>query len=487
MSWLWVLLACNPQSEDTAGRDFDVDFAWGAATAGFQVDMGCPTWSDDVCLDTASDWYQWVTDPTITEDSSLFVTGEDVRVGPGMWELYEEDIARMQADGLTVYRMSLEWSRLFPDGAAEDAVSVADLDALVEPAALERYHQIFAALDEAGIAPLVTVNHYTLPLWVHDGVACHEDPTGCEASGWREDRIVPLIGRFAGWAGAEFGGEVDRWATLNEPFATTLSGYVLPGEDRSGPPGRFLDGEGAVASMVHQIEGHAAMYDALHAHDTVDADGDGASLEVGLVLNMVAIAPLDADDPGDAEAVEHLDQLYHGLFLDAVVHGDWDDDLDGTVDRTRDDLGGRLDWLGINYYNQVIVGDLDQPLISDIPISDVFPQFSWDPYPDGIAEVVARASEYQVPLIITENGTPYVEDRGSDVLEGHLSALAGAMADGADVRGYLYWSYVDNYEWNHGFDLRFGLYALDSDSKERTEREVLATYRDIISTGVVGR
>ena len=76
-----------------------------------------------------------------------------------------------------------------------------------------------------------------------------------------------------------------------------------------------------------------------------------------------------------------------------------------------------------------------------------------------------------------------MEDRGVEVLDGHLGSLRDAMANGADVRGYLYWSYVDNYEWNHGFDLRFGLYALDPDTKARVARPVLERYRELMATG----
>ncbi|MEQ1508575.1 MAG: family 1 glycosylhydrolase, partial [Myxococcota bacterium] len=453
-----LAVACRTDPAVVEARDFPDGFAFGTAVAGFQVDMGCPTWSDADCLDPASDWYQWVTDPAIVGDPSLYVTGEPVSDGPGMWELFEEDVDRMQADGMTALRMSLEWSRLFPDGAAEDAASVDALVPLANPAAVARYHAMFAALDAAGIDVVVTVNHYTLPTWVHDGVACHEDLTGC-ADGWvTRDRIVPLIARYAGFCAREFGGEVDRWYTLNEPFATTVSGYVFPTEDRSSPPGRLLDLDAGIAVMQDQIEAHAAMVDAIRAEDRVDADGDGAATEVGLVMNFVAMTPLDPDDPADVAAMDHADYLYHRMYVDAVTTGAWDDDLDGVADRTRPELADRLDVLGINYYNQLTIGALPSAPFDELPVFDFSFTFSWEPYPEGLGEVVDRAGAFGVPLWITENGTPSVADRGVEVLDGHLGSLAAAIGRGADVRGYLYWSYVDNYEWNHGLDLRFGLY-----------------------------
>lgn len=479
---LLLALACAPPVDPPA-RPFPEGFQWGAATAGFQVDMGCPTRSDADCLDPASDWYQWVTTPEIVDDDSLYVTGEDVRHGPGMWELFEQDVARMKADGHTQYRMSLEWSRLFPT-SAEDATTVEELLARANPDAVRRYHEQLAALADAGIAPLVTVNHYTLPTWVHDGVACHQDPDTCTASGWIDGpRITRLISLFAGFAGAEFGGEVDRWATLNEPFAITLSGYLQPGADRSNPPGLSFDGPRVVASLVHQIEAHAAMTDALRAQDTVDADADGDASSVGIVLNLVAMDPADPTRAADVQAVEHADHLYHRLFLEAVTAGRWDADLDGTFESTRPELADRLDWLGINYYNQMTVASIApiRPLGDAIPIFDFLPTFTFQvPYTEGLRRVVELAAPYGRPMWITENGTPRVE-LGEEVLVGHLEALWTAVDAGADVRGYLYWSLVDNYEWNHGFDLRFGLYELDIGTKARTARPVLERYRTIVS------
>lgn len=485
---LLTLVGCGPKAEDTppTGPTFPDGFLWGAATAGFQSEMGCPTWDAATCEDQASDWYAWVTDPGILADASLHVAGDPVSVGPGMWETFEDDVALMVADGHSAHRMSIEWSRIFPDGAAQTATSVDELAAHADADAVARYHEMLAALRSAGIEPLVTVNHYTLPLWVHDGVACHADLTSCEADGWvTRERILPLVALYAGFLGREFGSEVDRWFTLNEPFATTLSGYLSPGEDRSAPPGLSFEIDATVAVMLNQIEGHAVMYDALHAEDSADADGDGEAAAVGIVMNMVAIAPKDPERPEDLLAAEHADYLYHRLYLDAITAGAWDADLDGIPEETRADLANRLDMLGINYYNRLFVTGLPFPPVPEIPIFDLFPEFSWEPYPEGLAEVVQRGAEWQAPIYVTENGTPFVEDRGVEVLDGHLGALQGAIDGGVDVRGYLYWTWVDNYEWNHGFDLRFGLYELDPVTKARLPRPVRDRYAAIIEANAL--
>ncbi len=484
-SWIALLVGCTkPDPESNPGKTFPEAFKWGSATSGFQVEPGCPTWSDEVCVDTQSDWYAWVTSPEIID--SMPVTGEDVRHSPGMWETFEDDVQLMQQDGHTLYRLSIEWSRIFPDDASA-ATSVDELEPYANSAAILRYHEFFAALDAAGIEPLVTINHNTLPLWVHDGVGCHFDYENCTARGWADPATAYRIALYAGFVGREFGAEVDQWATLNEPFANLLSGYVQPGEDRAGPPGLTLAAEPGVAVIRNQIEAHAAMYDQLKTEDLSDVDEDGAAANVGIVLNMVAIDPKNPDRPEDDDAVAHADHLYHRLFLDGLTDGAWDEDIDGDFDTTRDDLADRLDWIGINYYNRMLVSSIApfQPFGDLAPAFDFLPEFTWESYEEGIGRVVERASVYGLPIFITENGTPNTED-AEPILEGHLESLWQAIDAGADVRGYAYWSFVDNYEWSHGLDMRFGLYELDIATKARTPRPVAERYREIIAAHGLG-
>ncbi|MFH1437428.1 MAG: family 1 glycosylhydrolase, partial [Pseudomonadota bacterium] len=197
---------CNGKGEFL---EFPQDFLWGTATAGFQVDMGCPSYD---CDDTGSDWYQWATDEYIIERG--LVNGDPPSMGPGHWELYESDfdLARDELSN-NAFRMSIEWSRIFPD-STEDAHDMAALEALADEEAVAHYHDVLAAMKERGLTPLVTLNHYTIPLWMHDGVACYRNYETCENSGWLDgERLIPEIAKYAGYAAAQFGGEVDLWAT----------------------------------------------------------------------------------------------------------------------------------------------------------------------------------------------------------------------------------------------------------------------------------
>jgi beta-galactosidase len=474
-AWILAVGCAAPPSEEVVG--FGEGFVWGSATAGFQVEAGCPTLAAEACEDRASDWYQYVTDPVFLDERSLFVTGESMSHAPGMWETWESDVARMKQANLGALRLSIEWSRLFPEDAW-DVDTVEGLRAVVNADAVARYREMLNAVRASGMRPLVTVNHYTLPLWVHDGKACHLDLETCARKGWVDPEIVPRIALYAGVLGAEFGDLVDEWATLNEPFANSLAGYLQPGEFRSHPPGLSMNGAATVATVHHQIEASARMYDALHAADTVDADGDGDPAQVGVVLNMVAIEPANPDSDEDLAAVDKVDHVYHGLFLDGLTAGQWDADVDGEWDEPRDDLKGRLDYVGVNYYNRVEVRNLGITVIPDLPIFDFYPEVDPDPYPEGIAPVLARAASFGLPVVITENGTDRV-DEAADLLDETLGYVRDAVQGGADIRGFYYWSWVDNYEWNHGLGLRFGLNALNPSTKAREPRASLTRLSEI--------
>jgi len=465
---------------------FPEDFLWGTAVAGFQVEAGCPTLAPEACEDRASDWYQWVTDPELVARASTFVNGDPVSMGPGMWETYAEDFARARHElNTNAFRTSIEWSRLFPDGAAETATTVEELAAYADADAVAGYRAMFAAARAEGLTLLVTLNHYTLPRWIHDGKACHLDLDACEDKGWVDGpRIVRAIALYAGFCAMTFGDQVDLWATLNEPFAVLLSGFLLPNGERSNPPGVQFRLRAGLDAYIHMIEAHAAMYDAVHAHDTVDADGDGVAARVGVVHNLVSFHPRDPDRPADVAAVASADYVTNRYFLEGVVHGRIDRDLDGVAEELRPDIEGRLDFLGVNYYTRLPLIGLEAPLDPAFPRANFLPDLDggvFVEYPEGLYEVVVLAAEYGRPIMITENGRLNPgDDPGEDFLVPHLRALHRAIAEGIAVEGYFYWSLVDNYEWNHGFDLRFGLYALDNLTKARALRPIGARYAEIV-------
>jgi beta-glucosidase/6-phospho-beta-glucosidase/beta-galactosidase len=483
-----------PSNDAGSGLGFPSAFVFGTAIAGFQADMGCPSLDRATCDDPNSDWYAFTTSPRTIADPTTYLSGQDPSVvGPGFWELYPDDVRR--ADETLhggALRLSIEWSRVFP--TATDGVDGYDaLKAMANAAALARYHAMFAELKRRKMRPFVTLNHYTLPTWIHDAVGCHADFANCTPRGWVDaDRTVREAAKYAAFCAQEFGAEVDLWATLNEPLQNVIFGYVQPSAARSHPPAVFLQTDAAKTALHALIDAHARMYDAVKTNDTVDADGDGVASSVGVVYPLVPVEPNDPSAPLDVQAAENVDYLWNRAYLEAVVLGQYDENLDGTTVE-RADLKGRMDYVGVNWYSGLRVTGIG---VSVLP--GLSPKLTANPLgfvetpnqPEKLASFVRFVNvDLGMPVIISENGTTDPDDDGSAprFIVRNLKAVAEAALAGADVRGYFYWTLMDNYEWNHGMDLRMGLFAVDKNdpAKQRTPRKGADVFGQIAGSRVL--
>lgn len=516
----WIHIAgCSPvNSTNDGGTDggttdntsvsqalsFPPKFMWGVSIAGFQGEMGCPKIAPEQCEDRNSDWYQWVTTQEILDKKQKTSEGEEfplaggdpVSWGPGQWELFEQDVERAQKDlGIKAFRLGLEWSRIFP----QSTIGVEGHDALKKIAnlkALERYRQMLQVLRQRGIEPFVTLNHYTLPLWIHDGVACHKDLATCKQKGWVEPKIlIPELTKFSAFVAKELGDLVDYWLTINEPFAVILPGYLMQVPDRINPPAVSIKFAEARIVMMGMIEAHARMYDAVKANDDKDANGDGNKSQIGIPYSFSPVYPKDPTKPLDVKAAQNVSYLLNEVFMNAINQGKLDEKLDGKpVDRP--DLN-RCDFIGVNYYEKVEVVGTETSMLP--PLS---PLFTADPfalknigfYPKGMYDLLMSVKKYNKPVVITENGYKMVvrpkgvdgakadDSRMNEFMLRHMFWLHKAIKEGVDVKAYLFWSLVDNYEWNHGFNWRFGLYGYDpkDQNKQRVARSGVAAYHKVI-------
>ncbi|MFN7131553.1 MAG: glycoside hydrolase family 1 protein [Myxococcales bacterium] len=490
LSALLLVVSCRtPEDPAEEKKGFSKGFLWGSAVAGFQVDMGCPTLAPEKCEDRHSDWYAWVTTPELVQDPTTHIAGHPISDSPGFWELFEGDFDRAKNElGSNAFRMSIEWSRVFPTSTVgvegyEALKAVANADAVAQ------YHRMFQALRARGLTPLVTLHHYLLLSWIHDALGCHKDIATCQRKGWVDrEGTVREIAKYAGFVAREFGGEIDLWATLNEPMAVVLSGFIFPSAERTNPPGVTMKVNEARTAMAAMIEAHARMYDAVKANDTADADGDGSAATVGLVHAMNATAPKDPNNRLDRKAAENLFYLFTGAFLNGVARGDMDEDLDGKAEH-RADLANRMDYIGINYYTRSTVESTSDgsPALPDLSPLTTFNPLNigvWETYPRGLYEMAMLVKEqYGKPVYVTENGTQDARDDGTGpaFIVPHVTWLERAARDGADVRGYFYWTLMDNYEWNHGTNWRMGLYAVEpkDPQKVRTARKSVGVYRKL--------
>ncbi len=450
---------------------FPSTFLWGTATAAFQVEKG----------DSNADWTAWVAIPgKISNNDNPDVGGDDAL------NHIAGDVALMASEGLTAYRFSIELARLYPTEAA----FVADQP---DPAAVAAYDALIQALVAAHITPMVTLGHFALPSWLDD--AADAGP----ATGWELQQTSDDFVLFCQRMGTRWGKNVDWWITLNEPINLVLGGYL----QGTFPPGVVLDFDRAFAVARAEARAHARCYDALHAADTVDADGDGNAALVSIAAHMRTFHPYYPDDPNDQAATAHVRYIANDWFLNAVARGDWDDafdDFDGQYTGPNDKVGdptlkGRLDYIGVNYYSDTIISashGFVLPVINASILEAALPttrpktDFNWDIYPAGFGTVLDEAAGYHLPLVVTENG---VADR-NDVLRGrfiaeHLLELGAANLRGDDVRGYFYWSFLDNFEWNSGFCPKFGLHSVDPTTAARTARGSANLYSSIIRAGSV--
>lgn len=477
---------------------FPKDFVFGTAIAGFQVDMGCPTIAPETCEDRSSDWYQWITTPRILDNPLLFMSKEPPGAGPGFYELYEKDLDNAAGNGESelgtgAVRLSIEWSRIFPR-PTWDKNSHASLRAIASADGLAFYHRLFAAMKKRGLAPYVTVNHYSLPLWVHDGNLCNEDLAACIAAGkggWADPnraRIVNELTKYAAFLAEEYGGEVDRWATLNEPFsAVVVAGYLASSPMRSNPPGLtgpWMNIEGAKTAATAMVEAHARMYDAIKAFDRIDADGDGKKAEVGIVYPFSEILQTGTT-PEEVAAAKNAKYFFEDMFMDGACEGRLDEQWDQGPGKApvRSDLAGRCDFIGVNYYFRFPAKPGFLPggvsgLVSPFLTFDMLAPF--DANPHGIYAALKSASKYGKPLYVSETGTPQDDEpRGAAWIVETLAGVRRAIDDGIDVRGYFAWSLMDNYEWNHGMSMRFGLYEVHPTTKARALRDSGVAYAAI--------
>jgi hypothetical protein len=309
-------VACRPPADPPAPPDpdaFPEGFGWGTATAGFQVDMGCPTWPESECTDPASDWYQWVTDPAITARRVAARPVSRSPRAPACGRPSRTTSPLMQADG-----HQCSGCRSSGRGCSRTRPRRRDhrrrAGRARVPAAVARYHEMLDALHEAGHRRRWS-RRTTTPCrgGCTTGSPATPTSTASPTAGSTGERIVPRIALYARVLAREFGGEVDLWMTLNEPFATTLSGYLLPGEDRSSPPGAHFDtardgrGDGAPDRGPRRDVRRAARR-GRRGRRRERRRGRGRHRDE----HGRRSRPRDPENPKtDVQGAEHMDYLYH--------------------------------------------------------------------------------------------------------------------------------------------------------------------------------
>ncbi|MSQ02901.1 MAG: glycoside hydrolase family 1 protein [Myxococcales bacterium] len=479
---LLLLLACDPDPGDPLVYAFPEGFRWGAAGAAHQIEGG----------NTNNNWFQFETLPEFdgktAEPSGAAVDG---------YARYEDDADLLVELGADIYRLSIEWSRVEPQRDVWDE------------AQWQHYRDVLETLRARGIEPMVTLHHFTEPIWMQDlaDLDCAAGPTDANLCGWTNPAVPEEFAEFAGEAAARFGDLVDEWSTFNEPGGYLLSGYL----GGAFPPGELnitVTGvtERVIPVAVGMLDGHAGAYAAVHAADVADADGNGVAASVGFTNSIQWIVPVDEADADDVAAADRIRALYGYIFSDGVISGLLDRDLDGTPEEAHPEWANTCDRLGYQYYFRMYVKALPGfPPIDAVPCEastleilgmdpstfgcptphpDDVTQMGYEHYAPGLGLLApALAERYPgTPLRVTEAGigTTTGRRRAENIVR-QLAGLADAIDAGAPVDGYIHWSLTDNFEWAEGFRPRFGLWSVDLDTFARTPTEGADVLRGIIA------
>jgi len=415
---------------------FPRGFLWGTATAAHQVEG----------QNTNNNWHAWEEAGKTVDKSGLACDWWG-----GRWR---EDFDRAAETGQNAHRLSVEWSRIQPERDRWDE------------SALDRYREMLRGLRDRNMTAMVTLHHFTNPLWV-------DDPSTDSRSGWENDETPQLFADYVRKTVSALKEYTNLWVTINEPNVYAYYGYV----EGAFPPGK-QDLNIALKVMVNLVRGHALAYKAIHEVQR--------EARVGMAHQYRSIYPQKTYSPLDRWVAKVQSSIFNDLFPRAATEGKvkflW-------KSIKVPEAVGTQDFLGVNYYTRDYVsfdlrmaGELfgRRSFRQDADLSET--GFIANE-PEGFHEAIRWANRFGKDIIVTENG---VEDASDEFrpryLAQHIEHLWRAVNFGWRVKAYFHWSLVDNFEWERGWTQRFGLWELDIETQKRRKRKSADFYEEICKT-----
>jgi beta-glucosidase len=448
---------------------FPQGFKWGVATASYQIE-GAATEDGR----TPSIWDTFARTPGWVDGGH---TGD---VACDHYHRYPEDIAIMKEMGVHTYRFSTAWPRIIPDGTGP-----------VNPRGLDFYDRLVDALLAAGIDPMVTLYHWDLPQILED------------RNGWANRATAYAFTEYAKAVYTRLGDRVRTWTTLNEPWCSSFLGYASGNH----APGRKEPAE-AFRAAHHLLLGHGMAARELRSM---------GAREVSITVNLTPASPLNPNSSHDVDAAQIVDGLHNRIFLDPLLKGKYPADMLALTNRfsgtdhirpgDEATINAPIDFLGVNYYVPTLVaarvGTPANPQFPGtegvvfLPLDRPTTAMNWPIAAEGLRDLLVRLGrDYpDTPLMITENGAAFADKvengRVNDTdrvafLRSHLRAAHEAISVGVDLRGYLAWSLLDNFEWAYGYDKRFGLVRVDYTTQKRIPKQSAYWFKDVIAANSVG-
>jgi beta-glucosidase len=467
--------ATNADSVAKGSVAFPPGFAWGAATAAYQVEGGA----------TADGRSPSIWD-TFSRIPGKVRGGDTGDIACDTYHRYAEDVELMSSLGLNAYRFSIAWPRVQPGGRGA-----------INQKGLDYYRALVDRLAERGIAAVATLYHWDLPQQLQDD------------GGWAVRDTAQRFGEYAAVVAEALADRVSRWITVNEPQVAASHGY----RDGQHAPG-LRDPESAAAATHHLLLAHGLASSALRQRVP-------AGTPVGITLDTHPVKALgDVIADGVEQARLTCDANLNGLYLEPLLNGRYPshatadvlppDAVIMTDDMTT--ISQPIDFLGVNYYACLYLrsGNPDDLRRNEIKLAYGPPgvveyrpdwlertTMGWLVDSDGLYDMLMRLSKDApgLPLYVTENGRAaedYVNPEGvvNDVervryLHQHLTASARAIKDGANLAGYFVWSLLDNFEWGWGYQKRFGIVYVDFGTQRRIPKSSAHFYSEVVRANAV--
>ncbi len=420
---------------------FPKDFKWGCATSPYQTEGD----------NANSDWWAW------EQAEGRIAGGQKSGKACDWWgDGFLADLEWMACLNNNAHRLGVEWSRIEPrEGTFDDA-------------AIDRYRFMLKSMRARGIKPMVTLHHFSSPIWI------------AERGGWETPGILPLFDRYVNKVVESLKDLCDMWITVNEPTVYAILGYLQTAADdgtrhrTTFPPGKN-DLSLAFSVVENLLLGHAGAYATIH---NVQPEA-----RVGIAHNMQVLDPLQPRSLLDRWVLNQQDRFVNQGVLDAVLFGRIPRRIGSRRVRA---LRDSVDFVGLNYYTRELVAfDRASPQTLfgrrlQNPDGEISDGNYGEVYPRGLYRLLRRLKPCGKPIIITENGIPdHDDDRRPAFLVNHLKQLWHAINENIPVMGYYHWTLTDNFEWAEGWNLRFGLVALDPATQARSLRKSGELYAEV--------
>ncbi len=406
---------------------FPQNFLWGAATSAYQVEGN----------NIHSDWWHW------EKKAGKELSGAACR----HYEFYKQDFDLAKSLHHNAHRLSIEWGRIEPEeGKFSDE-------------ALQHYVDVILALKARGIEPVVTLHHFTNPVWFSN------------KGGWTHRYSVKYFLRYCNVVTRALAKHVNYWITINEPNVYISHSYLLGAWP---PQGTSIFR--ATAVEEYMAFAHVKAYQLIHK---IYQESNLNKPAVSIAQNVTAFMSRKTDFKN--RFITFLrDKIYNLRFFEKVQRYNMFRPI-------------AMDFIGVNYYSRQLV-ELKKIGLSNL-MTDIADKrynrarknsLGWDIYPTGLYEVLLGLKKYQLPIMVTENGICTADDEQRwKFIQDHLKNIYLAMKEGVQITGYLYWSLLDNFEWDKGFDPRFGLINVDYKTFKRTVRESGKKFGKVCKTGIL--